>query len=284
MAGELAPVEYHENAVLGRDGAEPVIAWHNALLRDEAGNIAGTLSSGQDVTALRRAEEGREKLIAELDAFAHTVAHDLKDPVGTMLGFVEFLTERSENVSRKDVVESLDAMSQCARKMDTTIEELLLLAGVRQTEVSVTPVDMGTVVKGALERLADMATEYRPEVKLPESWPAALGHASWVEEVWANYLANAMKYGGRPPRLELGADSAGGKVRFWVKDNGPGLTPEQQARLFTPFTRLHQVRAAGQGLGLSIVSRIMEKLGGEAWVESAPGTGSRFGFTLSKAP
>jgi signal transduction histidine kinase len=117
---------------------------------------------------------------------------------------------------------------------------------------------------------------------MPDAWPVAFGHGPWIEEVWANYLSNAMKYGGKPPRLELGAETIGDNVRFWVADNGPGLTPEQQARLFTPFTRLHQVRATGQGLGLSIVRRIMEKLGGRAWVESRPGEGSTFYFTLPK--
>ena len=87
-------------------------------------------------------------------------------------------------------------------------------------------------------------------------------------------------FGGRPPRGELGDDRLNDKVRFWVTDNGPGLTAEQQSRFFTTFTRLHQVRATGQGLGLSIARRIMEKLGGEAWVESESGKGSRFGFTL----
>jgi two-component system sensor histidine kinase/response regulator len=143
---------------------------------------------------------------------------------------------------------------------------------------------MGAVVKGALERVAYMVAEHRPEVKLPESWPAALGHAPWVEEVWANYLSNAMSYGGRPPKLELGSETAGDKVRFWVKDNGSGLTDEQQAKLFAPFTQLGQARTGGQGLGLSIVRRIMEKLGGEAWVESEPSKGSKFGFTLPRAP
>jgi two-component system, sensor histidine kinase and response regulator len=102
-----------------------------------------------------------------------------------------------------------------------------------------------------------------------------------VAEVWANYLSNAIKYGGDPPRAELGADlPADGRVRFWVRDNGPGLSPEDQARLFAPFERLHQVRAQGHGLGLSIVRRIVEKLGGEVGVESAVGQGSTFWFTL----
>jgi two-component system sensor histidine kinase/response regulator len=99
--------------------------------------------------------------------------------------------------------------------------------------------------------------------------------------VWANYLSNAIQYGGRPPRVELGVtEQADGMVRFWVRDNGPGLTPEEQARLFTPFTQLAQVRARGHGLGLSIVRRIVERLGGQVGVESEIGRGSAFTFTL----
>jgi signal transduction histidine kinase len=122
---------------------------------------------------------------------------------------------------------------------------------------------------------------------LSDVWPKALGYAPWIEEVWVNYLSNAIKYGGRPPRVELGAAvQAGGStpptVRFWSQDDGPGLTPEEQARLFVPFTRLAQGKAKGHGLGLSIVRRIVEKLGGEVGVESegVPGQGSLFFFTL----
>jgi signal transduction histidine kinase len=129
-----------------------------------------------------------------------------------------------------------------------------------------------------------MMKEFQPTVVEPESWPTALGHAPWVEEVWANYLSNAMQYGGTPPRLELGGEAVAEKVRFWVKDNGPGLDDAQKARLFAPFTQVHQVHTGGHGLGLSIVRRIMEKLDGEVWVESRPGKGSRFGFTLPRAP
>jgi len=112
-------------------------------------------------------------------------------------------------------------------------------------------------------------------------WPIALGHAPWIEEVWVNYLSNAIKYGGWPPRVELGAMEQGdGIVRFWVRDNGSGLTLEEQTRLFTPLTRLDRVRAKGHGLGLSIVRRIVERLGGQTGVESEVGQGSVFFFTL----
>ncbi|MCX6841150.1 MAG: PAS domain S-box protein [candidate division WOR-3 bacterium] len=252
-------------------------------VRDRDGEITHFVAVKEDVTERKQLEEERERLISELDAFAHTVAHDLKNPLSAVLGFAELLTAEGVKLNSRDVDESLQSIYQSAKKMHSIIEELLLLAGVRKTEVEARQVDMASVVSGALQRLSYMTQEYGPEVILPGQWPVALGYGPWIEEVWANYLSNAMKYGGKPPRLELGADTLDGKVRFRVRDNGPGLTPEQQAQLFTPFTRLHQVRATGQGLGLSIVRRIMEKLGGEAWVESEPGKGSTFGFTLPDA-
>ena len=119
---------------------------------------------------------------------------------------------------------------------------------------------------------------------MPDDWPSALGYAPWIEEVWINYISNAIKYGGQPPRVELGAEKqADNTVRFWVRDNGPGLSPEDQARLFTPFEQL-QVRAKGHGLGLSIVQRILEKMDGQVGVESEEGKGSLFYFVLAGAP
>ena len=115
------------------------------------------------------------------------------------------------------------------------------------------------------------------------AWPVALGHAPWVEEVWVNYLTNAAKYGG--PTVTLGAETtADGQARFWVHDDGPGLSPEAQAQLFVPFSRVGALSVDGHGLGLSIVRRIAERLGGTCGVESAPGRGTRFWFALPLAP
>jgi two-component system sensor histidine kinase/response regulator len=115
----------------------------------------------------------------------------------------------------------------------------------------------------------------------------ALGYGPWVEAVWTNYLSNALKYGGRPPKVTLGATEMGnGWIRFSVVDNGPGLSQEEQARLFVPFERLHQARSEGHGLGLSIVQRIVKKLGGQVGVESTgeAGEGCEFYFTLPALP
>jgi signal transduction histidine kinase len=217
----------------------------------------------------------------ELDAFAHTVAHDLRGPLTSVIGLAMMLEK--EYAPTAELRKWLAVIARSGRKMDNIIEELLLLAGVRQAqEVIIEPLDMGHVVAVSLERLAEMIDKYEAEVILPASWPPALGYGPWLEEVWVNYLSNGLKYGGHPPRLELGAtpDKAG-TIRFWIQDNGPGLTLAEQERLFMPFERLAQVSAKGHGLGLSIVRRIVEKLGGEVGVASVPGQGSRFSFTLA---
>ena len=166
--------------------------------------------------------------------------------------------------------------------MRSIVNGLLLLSSVRDMdEIQTVPLDMDLIIAEAQENLQEMLDEYRGEISLPEKWPAALGYGPWVEEVWVNYISNALKYGGSPPRLELGADEpVAGHVRFWVTDNGRGLSPDEQLRVFKPFERLGQQRMAGHGLGLSIVRRIVEKLGGQVGVESKIGRGSTFYFTL----
>jgi PAS domain S-box-containing protein len=223
----------------------------------------------------------------ELDAFSHTVAHDLKTPLSLVLGYAQLLHEQRGPLSEDEFERYTRPIAVNARKMEDIIEELLLLASVRREEVQVEPLEMGQLVSEALQRLDYLVEANQAEIVAPGSWPVALGYGAWVEEVWVNYVSNAIKYGGRPPRVELGAtipDGEAGAVRFWVRDNGPGLTEEKRSQLFVPFTRLGQVRIKGHGLGLSIVRRIVEKLGGQVGVESSavPGEGAEFFFTLPR--
>jgi len=220
---------------------------------------------------------------AELDAFAHTVAHDLKSSLGTITGFAQLLVNRYETMSPEETTEAAQYIFRTGQKLDTIIEELMLLTGVRKQEVIPEPLDMHNIVQEATHRLQMLIQDQQAQITLHNeaAWPNALGYAPWIEEVWANYISNAIKYGGQPPRVDLGAMmQADSKVRFWVRDNGPGLSTEAQAKLFTPFTQLSQVRANGHGLGLSIVRRIVEKLGGQVGLESEIGQGSTFFFTL----
>lgn len=219
-----------------------------------------------------------EKRNEELDAYAHTVAHDLKAPLASVIGFSDLLDKRHEKIPADKLAYYCSIIAQNGRKIVNIIDALLLLASVRKVdEVPVERLNVPEIIDDIQRRLADAILESEAEIVVPDRWPEVTGYQPWVEEILANYISNAIKYGGRPPRIEIGATNhIGGYVRFWVRDNGRGLTLEEQARLFTPFTRLDQVRVKGYGLGLSIVQRIAEKLNGEVGVESEVGQGSTF--------
>ncbi|RMG98057.1 MAG: GAF domain-containing protein [Chloroflexi bacterium] len=246
-----------------------------------AASAAIAIDNARLVEALQAQTRDLQNQNDELDAFAHTVAHDLQNPLSLITGFANILEQDLANLEAEEVERILQFISRNVQKMSNIIQELLLLSSVRKMDVELKPLEMMGLVSSALARLQPLIDEHGAEVSFPDSWPVALGHAPWVEEVWENYISNAIKYGGRPPIVELGGeDLPDGRVLFWVKDNGEGVSPELQKTLFTPFTRLSEIRVTGYGLGLSIVHRIIEKLGGNVAVESEPGKGSKFCFIL----
>jgi PAS domain S-box-containing protein len=277
--------------LIARDGREIPVDDSAAPIRDPGSNVEGAVLVFRDVTERVRAHQALRKYAAELkarneelDAFSHTVAHDLKAPLSTMIGYAGLLREAGATLSDEETQESLQIVSECGLEACNIVDELLLLAAVRCSDVGLEPLQMEQIVTKAERRLHYVGQERQAEIVTPESWPVALGYGPWIEEVWVNYMSNGIKYGGTPPRLELGAKAqADGMVRFWIRDNGPGIAPEDQSRLFTPFTQLSQVRINGHGLGLSIVRRIVDKLGGQVGVESEVGQGSTFLFTLPEA-
>jgi signal transduction histidine kinase len=220
---------------------------------------------------------------AELEAYAHTIAHSLKTPLAAAARFLEILQKfKNDNLSE----EQRHLLQQAQTALATSasaVEALLLLSTVSQQSVELHPLDMGALVGQALNQLADLQASTRATVQLPRSWPQALGYAPWVGEVWVNLVSNALKYGGSPPRLDLGGTLDGAQARFWVRDNGQPLSEEQRHSVFLPFTRLHQERAEGHGLGLPTVQRIVSRLGGTIGVHAAPGGGNEFSFTLPSA-
>ena len=261
-----------------------------ALALDNANLYATAL---REIAERRQAEQALHRYAsdlqfqnAELDAFAHTVAHDLKNPLTSLLGYTDLLQTSYPDLPPDQVGGYLNDIMRIGEKMTLIINGLLLLASTRsQSAVVMQRLDTGAIIRELNIRFSQTLASSHSTVAAPESWPAARGYAPWVEEVWANYLSNAIKYGGSPPQITLGADPAreDGFVRFWIRDNGAGLRADEQARLFTPFTRLHTHRQEGHGLGLAIVQQIVCKLGGTVGVESAPGQGSTFFFTLPAA-
>ena len=259
-------------------------------LRDESGNVVMAVSTIHDITERRRIEQLINQYASEvlarnedLAAFAHTVAHDLKGPVSNIIGFTRWL-QTHPDLPSAERQEYTDIIAQNTIKMNGIIDELLLLAQVRKERVELLPIDTARVISEAQARLAYLIAESGVVIHVPGEWPSSLGHSPWVEEVWVNYLSNAIKYGCTPPaapRIEIGFDEQPDRfIRFWVHDGGPGIPVEEQGGLFTAFGEHSKVRATGHGLGLSIVRMIVEKMGGRVGVESAPGKGSTFYFTL----
>lgn len=238
---------------------------------------------------LQKINESLKSQNRELDEFAQTVAHDLKTPLTAILGFAEILASEYDDLDPETITNSLKTVAVSARKALRIVDELLLLARVSQVgTIETSPLAMSAIVEEAQHRLEHIITENNATLQIPATWPVAIGHAGWVEEVWVNYISNAIKYGGPSPVVTLGSriikQPDGDIVLLAVKDSGNGLSAESQAQLFTPFTRLGQPRSKGYGLGLSIVQRIVTKLGGEVGVESKgiPGQGCVFYFTLPK--
>lgn len=242
-------------------------------LYEKNDDIAGRTVVLWDVSQLKEA-------LNELDAYAHTVAHDLKSPIGNMMGWAELL---KNTISEKEPREMADQIISNGLKINSIINEILKLAKIRELDVSqMSPVDLAAVVEQAISRSIDDSERANVQLKVQETWPELNGNPIWIEEIWANLISNAYKYGGDPPFIQIGCDRSDQFIRFWVRDNGDGISAEDQEKLFLKFSELHadQGKAGGHGLGLSIVHRIVEKLGGQVWVESESNSGSTFYFTL----
>ena len=226
--------------------------------------------------------EKREKLIEDLDAFAHTVAHDLRNSLSSIFSASEIMEEIIKINDKNLLCELSNLINHSANKSIQITHELLLLATTDKTKVELKPLEMAKVFSEAKNQLADLIKNSGTEIIEPAEWPQAFGYAPWIEEVWSNYISNAVKYGGTPPKIEVGSEILlNGNTMFWIKDNGKGLTQEEQQKLFKNFVRLHPQKADGYGLGLSIVKKIIEKLDGSVGVESmANGQGSKFYFIL----
>jgi signal transduction histidine kinase len=239
----------------------------------------------QNNTLLQKQSAELAEQNSELNAYAHTVAHDLKHPLTALLGQTALLKGAGTALSDEQRNKLLQEIHNSADKMNNIINALLLLASVRQSNsVKTEALDVKAIAHSAVTTLADFANKHQANIRFTEHWPQAIGFAPWLEQVWVNYLSNAIKYGGDAPAIVLGADVLANKqIRYWVKDSGPGIALAQQAELFAQFNRLDTKKADGHGLGLSIVARIVQRLGGQTGYDVPADGGSLFWFSLPAA-
>jgi len=261
-----------------------------------AGTTATRLASEIE---LRQHRQHLEKLVkertAELEAFTYSVSHDLRAPLRAMEGFSQALLE--------DYADRLDPVGQdyarriaaAAQHMDILIQALLAYSRLSRIEIKLRPVVLEGVVQEALSLLTPEIQEKSAQVAVERPLPRLVGHHGTLVQVVGNLLSNAIKFvaPGVKPQVRVWAETPstplleGGKgevVRLWVEDNGIGIAPEHHELIFRMFERLHGVETyPGTGVGLAIVRKGVERLGGRVGVESEPGRGSRFWVELPRS-
>jgi signal transduction histidine kinase len=245
-----------------------------------AKQLAGLLGAFEE--KVDYAVENVQQTNADLEAFYRSVADDLRSPISEIVEFAERLLGSHNDQLDMHGRHFLQVILSSGKKSTEIIDSLLLLlAIISKDEVEIRPLNMRPIILLVTQQLEPEKKKYYGSIAVPNKLPDALGYSPWIKEVWMNYLSNGLKYGGVPANLEIGAEVKDGVVKYWVQDHGEGMTENKASTLFVEALRLDKHRSReGHGFGLSIVHRIVTKLGGEVGVESLEGKGSRFWFTL----
>ncbi|MFH1985277.1 MAG: response regulator [Pseudomonadota bacterium] len=297
MAGEIEPVEYYENPVLTIGGQERLVAWHNALLRDNNENITGTLSSGEDVTERKHTEEqiinlnrdlqkraaALEAANKELEGFTYSVSHDLRAPLRHIDGFLGLLKKKAGTALDDQSRHYMDTISSAANKMGLLIDDLLSFSRMGRHAMSAQPVALEPLVHNVIRELEPDAAGRDIDWRIGDL-PTVLGDAAMLRMVLENLITNALKFT-RPrqqAQIEIGSLSGqDAETVIFVRDNGVGFLMAYADKLFGVFQRLHRTEEfEGTGIGLANVRRIIARHGGRTWAEGGPDLGATFYFSL----
>lgn len=258
-------------------------------IRNESGEVIGTTGIARDISERKAAEMERERLItelgaknAELERFTYTVSHDLKSPLVTITGFLGYLDQDARNGRFENFSRDMHRIRQAVDKMQNLLNDLLELSRIGRMVNEPVEMDFGAIVRDALSLLEGSLTSGQVHVNFADDGHKVYGDRMRLLEVLQNLLENAIKFMGTQPNPEIhiGAiQDEQGKPVFFVRDNGIGIEPQYQDRIFGLFNKL-DTSTEGTGIGLTLVKRIIEVHHGKIWLESQPGKGTTFYFTL----
>ncbi len=266
-----------------RDGSEiPVEIGLNPIETDEGTFV---LASVVDIGPRKRAEEELHRSNEELERFAYVASHDLQEPLRTVASYVQLLARRYRTSLDSDATDFIDFAVGGVTRMQRLIEDLLSFSRLGTRGGALEPTDANAALQTALDNLHAAIAESGASISY-DPLPIVLADGRQIEQLFTNLLANALKFtGGATPLVHIGARREGRHWTFTVTDNGIGIEPQYFERIFVIFQRLHgRDEYPGTGVGLAICKKIVERHGGRLWVESVPGEGARFSFTLLPPP
>ncbi len=269
MADRLNGIgENYEGEILHKDGTKIIVnIVARPLLKD--GVPTSFLSTMTDITERKKKEE-------DIEAFSASAAHDLNAPLVRIQMLTNYILELGEHHLSKEDIEYLEIILKTTVEMRTLLKDLLLFAKIGAEKINKAPIDMNEMVKGILTSAGPSKAAIRI-ADLPQGY----GEASALKQVWTNLIHNAIKYSSKKehPEVEIGYTQQNDKNIYYIKDNGAGFNMAEATKLFTPFKRLH-ADFEGNGMGLPIVKRIIEKHNGKIWAESERNKGATFYFSL----
>lgn len=271
---------------LRKDGTEFPVEISLSPLQTPDGNVV--ISVIRDITERRQAQQTLEQHArelersnAELQQFAYVASHDLQEPLRMVASYAQLLDRRYRDRLDGDALEFIDYIVDGATRMQHLINDLLAFSRVGTREQTFAAVDANTVVKRVIANLGIAIEETGAKISV-EELPPVMGDSMQLVQLLQNLIGNAIKFhGDSPPQIHISARTDNDMIRFAVTDNGIGIDPQYAERIFQLFQRLHNKRDyPGTGIGLAICKKIVERHGGKIWLESDPGSGTSFYFTL----
>jgi PAS domain S-box-containing protein len=262
-------------------GEIPVEIGLTPLETDEGTFVLATVV---DIGPRKQVEEELRRSNEELERFAYVASHDLQEPLRTVASYVQLLSRRYRDKLDTDAMDFIDFAVGGVRRMQHLIEDLLKFSRVGTRGAPLVPTELPEVLRSTLDTLHASLEESGATVTW-DAMPAVIADAGQIQQLLTNLIGNAVKFRGEQlPQVHVGAERHGRMWQISVRDNGIGIAAEYFDRIFVIFQRLHsREEYAGTGVGLAICKKIVERHGGRIWVESAPGQGSRFSFTLPAA-
>lgn len=297
MQGQTNNIKLFENRIVTCDGIEKTILWHNEILHDENGNITGLLCSGEDITQRKEAEQlllqnelHLRKLNATKDKLFSVIAHDLKGPFSNIVGFSTLLNDEFDKLQTPEIKEFVKILSKSAVQTMQLLDNLLDWSRLQQKGIKFIPVhiDLTGLVNDVLEQIKGQARAKNIKiVNLVYNTPDCFADENMLKIIIRNLVSNAVKFTNQGGRIEVSATNTGNFTEISVTDNGIGIQPENIAKLFKIESEISTRGTAsepGTGLGLILCREFVEKHGGNIKVESTPGKGSKFCFTIPDKP